>query len=313
MTGWVALTDNSWFRFLRSQGTLDEVNFWQPSGSRGFGAISVGEPLFFKLKSPYSVIGGFGVFAGFSRLPLWMAWDSFGLKNGCSSEAALSDLIGRYRGIDPVQARKTDIGCLMVVEPVFFDEADWIEQPRDMARSIQKGKRYDLSVGEGARILKECRERVALQSARIPGGAQVVREDAPRYGQSQLVRPRLGQGTFRVAVTDAYGRACAVTREHSLPALDAAHIRPFADGGPHEVSNGLALRADLHRLFDRGYVTITPDYRFKVSPRLREEFENGRIYYELEERQTLIRLPANPAHHPRAELLEHHRDLIYVG
>jgi putative restriction endonuclease len=72
------------------------------------------------------------------------------------------------------------------------------------------------------------------------------------------VRPRLGQGTFRIATIQAYERACAVTGEHSLPALEAAHIRPFAEGGTHDVSNGLLLRADLHRLFDRGYVTVTP-------------------------------------------------------
>lgn len=78
---------------------------------------------------------------------------------------------------------------------------------------------------------------------------------AERYGKPIEIRPRLGQGGFRLAVTDAYGRACAVTQEHSLPVLEAAHIRPCGNGGAHEVQNGLLLRSDLHRLFDRGYVT----------------------------------------------------------
>jgi len=47
----------------------------------------------------------------------------------------------------------------------------------------------------------------------------------------------------------------------------------------HEVSNGLLLRSDIHRLFDAGYVTVTPDYEFKVSGRLREDFNNGETYY----------------------------------
>ena len=55
----------------------------------------------------------------------------------------------------------------------------------------------------------------------------------------------------RFAVTSAYQSACAVTMEHSLPVLDAAHIRPYSDGGEHEVSNGLLLRSDIHRLFDK--------------------------------------------------------------
>jgi len=49
-----------------------------------------------------------------------------------------------------------------------------------------------------------------------------------------------------------------------------------AQGTP---GNGLLLRSDLHKLFDRGYVTVSPDLRFVVSRRIREEFENGRDYY----------------------------------
>lgn len=32
---------------------------------------------------------------------------------------------------------------------------------------------------------------------------------------------------LRVLVTEAYGRRCAVTGERTLPALEAAHIKPF--------------------------------------------------------------------------------------
>ncbi len=46
----------------------------------------------------------------------------------------------------------------------------------------------------------------------------------------------------------------------------AAHIIPYGAGGKHEIPNGLLLRADIHKLFDRGYVTVTPKYRFRVSP-----------------------------------------------
>src|SRR5713226_3873057 len=75
---------------------------------------------------------------------------------------------------------------------------------------------------------------------------------------------------------EAYGRACAVTHEHSLPALEASHIQPYAKHGPHDVRNGVLLRADLHRLFDQGYVTITPEHRIEVSSRLKEDYRNGR-------------------------------------
>lgn len=71
-------------------------------------------------------------------------------------------------------------------------------------------------------------------------------QDQARFGEPFLIRPRLGQGAFRVLVTDLYRRRCAVTRERTLPALEAAHIRPYGSGGAHEASNGLLLRRDIH-------------------------------------------------------------------
>jgi putative restriction endonuclease len=82
-------------------------------------------------------------------------------------------------------------------------------------------------------------------------------------------------------VTSVYQHRCAVTGEKTLPILDAAHIRPYEEGGEHDVTNGLLLRTDIHRLFDKGYVTIGIDGRFEVGQRLKADFENGRHYYAM--------------------------------
>lgn len=76
----------------------------------------------------------------------------------------------------------------------------------------------------------------------------------------------MGQGHFKRAVADAYGNRCAVTTSATFPSLEAAHIRPFAEGGEHAVSNGLLLRTDVHRLYDRGYLSVDADLRLRVSP-----------------------------------------------
>jgi len=125
------------------------------------------------------------------------------------------------------------------------------------------------------------------------------------------VRPRLGQATFRIAVLDAYGRACAVTEEHSLPALEAAHIRSYANDGPHEIRNGLLLRADLHRLYDTGYITVTPDLRLEVGRRLREDYKNGRSYYPLH--GVAVHPPTAMPHHPEKSFLEWHNEHVFRG
>jgi putative restriction endonuclease len=126
-----------------------------------------------------------------------------------------------------------------------------------------------------------------------------------------LVRPRLGQGAFRFLVTDKYRRRCAISRERTLPALDAAHIQPYADGGSHEISNGILMRRDIHSLFDLGYVTISPDMKFEVSKKIREEYENGRYYYTLH--GTEIERPEEQAHWPDRAALSWHNDHRFKG
>jgi putative restriction endonuclease len=132
-----------------------------------------------------------------------------------------------------------------------------------------------------------------------------------RYGEPCLIRPRLGQGAFRVLVTDIYERRCAITQERTLPALEAAHIRPFSDGGTHEAPNGLLLRRDIHSLFDAGYVTVTPDYRFEVSRRIKEEFANGRHYYALHGQS--VWAPEKIEQRPDPAVLSWHNEQCYRG
>jgi putative restriction endonuclease len=92
--------------------------------------------------------------------------------------------------------------------------------------------------------------------------------------------------------------------------LEAAHIRPYAGHGGHEVTNGLLLRTDIHRLFDRGYVTVTPDYEFRVSDRLRSDYANGKTYYALNNRR--IALPADVRYAPSREALAWHAEQCFL-
>jgi hypothetical protein len=88
-------------------------------------------------------------------------------------------------------------------------------------------------------------------SARCPSRLRYtlgLSQRSSRYGAPTLVRPRLGQGAFRVIVIEVYDRRCTITGERTLPVLEAAHIKPYVSGGPHPPENGLLLRSDLHTL-----------------------------------------------------------------
>ena len=129
MRGYFSPTDQDWFTFLHGAQPHDEVNFWRPSG-QVFKALQPGAPLFFKLKSPHDAIGGFGLFARFELVSASLAWDAFGLRNGATSFDELCRRIERYRGSsEPL--RSYQLGCIMLSQPVFFDEAEWIPQPSD--------------------------------------------------------------------------------------------------------------------------------------------------------------------------------------
>lgn len=296
---------------LRNSGA-EEVNFWKPSARQGFNADRF-SPFFFKLPKPHYAICGFGFFAQYTPLPVWLAWEAFGRANGCASFSELENRIQEIRarfGYEPGD-RDSEIGCIQIVDPVFFPEDLWIEQPADWPLHGQRPKRYDLETGEGRRIWQDCLEAGRrLNPPRVLQSA-VDTEFENRFGSPILVRPRLGQGTFRVAVTEAYQRACAITGEHSLPVLDAAHIRPYGNGGQHHPSNGLLLRADLHRLFDLGYLTVTPEYLIQVSSKLRDEYKNGHSYYPFVGKP--IRLPKDRESYPDPALLAWHSREVFAA
>jgi putative restriction endonuclease len=63
----------------------------------------------------------------------------------------------------------------------------------------------------------------------------------------------------------------------------------------------------LHKLFDLGYVTVTPDLLLEVSPRLKAEWENGREYYAYHGKELSIR-PAEASSLPSREYLTWHND-----
>jgi putative restriction endonuclease len=302
----VAVTDKDWYQFLAGRPDLDEVNFWQPGGNRVFRALSPGEPFLFKLHYPDNAIVGGGFFAHPSLVEASLAWDAFREKNGAPSYPEMRRRIERYRRA-PTDPRATyQIGCIILVEPFFWPRRDWIPAPADFSRNIVQGKTYDLASTGGSRLWQQVMERLrAGRAGRVAEPDEAVRR------QPVEVLQRLGQGAFRILITDAYERRCAITREKALPVLEAAHIRPVADGGSHRLSNGLLLRSDVHTLFDRGYITVTRDHRVRVSRRLKADFDNGEHYYQLE--GGALWVPRSSEAQPRGDLLEWHSDTVFRG
>jgi putative restriction endonuclease len=92
LVGTVAVTDEGWYTHLRARPDLTEVNFWRPSAHRTFRAPEF-SPFLFKLRAPHYAICGFGFFARYSALPIWLAWETF--SDELSAEREWSTCEGR--------------------------------------------------------------------------------------------------------------------------------------------------------------------------------------------------------------------------
>lgn len=73
----------------------------------------------------------------------------------------------------------------------------------------------------------------------------------------------------------------------------------------------LLLRSDVHTLFDRGYITVTPDHRVLVaSRRLKDDYDNGEPYVPFH--GTKILLPDRESERPSSQELEWHNNSRFL-
>lgn len=306
MDMYIGLTDYDWYTYLRHSGA-DEVNFWKP-GTQPFRALAPNGLFLFKLKKPYYAIVGGGFFVSYSLLPIDLAWEMFGVKNGIPNKLEFVTRIMNYKERNHMDMGLQSVGCIVLTEPFFFDEKDWIKPTNDWSNSIVTGKKYDISCGEGKRVYDEVMMR--LSGMQLQNNGNLVRENSRYTLVTQ--KHRIGQGGFRLLVTNAYDRRCAISGEKTLPVLEAAHIKAFSDNGPNIVNNGILLRSDIHTLYDQGYITISSDLHIEVSHRLHEDFGNGKMYYQYHGQKLLV-TPHDMAALPAKEFLEWHNDNIYLG
>lgn len=310
MKFYVGVTDKAWFEFLASRQP-DEVNFWRPSGTTAFRAVAAGEPFLFKLHSPHRFIVGGGFFVGYAALPLSLAWMTFAEKNGVADFRTFASRISYYRNRSQPPEHDPRIGCIVLNAPFFFREDEWIPEPENWSSNLVQGRTYSTAEPIGASLWQQVQERLQHASVTPNAATYQIAETQARYGTEYTTRSRLGQGAFRVLVTEAYKQRCAITGEKTLPVLQASHIKPFSQDGPNEVSNGLLLRSDLHILFDRGYLTVDPQLYVEISSRIKEEFENGREYYALHGKPLVVQ-PTRLFERPSPEYLDWHNQQIFL-
>ncbi len=314
----IAHTHRRWFDHLctiarpeldgRSVGRLrlDEANFWSPRAPRPPKSFLPGEPMFFRLGEPTRALVGFGYYATHHLVSVYTAWDLFGPKNGAARLSDLALMLGRTS----TQALEAPLSCMVLRDLVLWPDPRWIPW------GVERG--YPNS---GAQRGRTDRENGPLLAALLADEGQpppeviapfVARSIDERRLAAREIALREGQGTFRMRLLKAYEGQCAITREHTEPVLEAAHIQPYLGPESNHIQNGLLLTSEFHTLFDRGLIGIEPpkagrdSYRLRVSRQLEARWKNGHRYYGHDNAELFI--PRTPAERPSREALQWHLD-----
>lgn len=128
------------------------------------------------------------------------------------------------------------------------------------------------------------------------------------------VRSRVNQQFFREAVLASYQQKCCITGISVPTLLIASHIKPWAVSDPKtertNPSNGLCLNALHDKAFDKGLITVLPDYTIAVSSALQKSPADSGTDWLLQCNRQKIRLPEKFL--PDKEFLQYHNDVIFI-
>lgn len=173
------------------------------------------------------------------------------------------------------------------------------------------------ALASAARLLLDLHFTPALEPAiRADAGLNPTAvEEAALTLRVRGSRPR--RPDFAEQVLHAYARACAMcgydgALGRNPVGLEAAHVRWHSQDGPDEPSNGLALCALHHALFDLGALGLTPDLRIRVSPRYTARSRAGRAVGELDGAPLARPRPGRPPLDP-ASVEWHDRQVFKHG
>lgn len=159
-----------------------------------------------------------------------------------------------------------------------------------------KSKRYNIYIDDIASV---------VEKEEIPAG---------RY-HDRLVRSRIGQYYFRVAILNAYNQRCCITGLNKSELLIASHIKPWniSDELTERTnpSNGLCLNSFHDKAFDKGYITIDRTYRIVISSQIvSAKMDSSTRVWFMNYNGKQITLPDKFL--PGKDFIEYHNDVIFL-
>ena len=129
--------------------------------------------------------------------------------------------------------------------------------------------------------------------------------------RERVVKVRVNQSFFRSAILSSYNSKCCITGLDIPEILVASHIKPWKDDSENRTNpqNGLCLNALHDKAFDRGFITVTTDYKIKTSKYF-DEF-NSQVNKEFFVKYEGFAIDLPEKFLPKKEFLEYHYEEIF--
>lgn len=132
--------------------------------------------------------------------------------------------------------------------------------------------------------------------------------------KERLVKTRVGQYFFRMAVLNSYNNHCCITGLKQSELLVASHIKPWKESDEKtertNPSNGLCLNALHDKAFDRGLITLDKNYKILISSQLKNvEMDDTTLRWFASYGGKEILLPERFL--PGKEFIEYHNDVVF--
>ena len=161
------------------------------------------------------------------------------------------------------------------------------------------------------KLTSECEAVLGNSSISVTKPEEDIEEDFSGINHEAIVSVRVGQSFFRKAVLSSYQNICCISGISIPQLLIASHIMPWAIAKENRLnpSNGLCLSAIHDKAFDKGLITIMPDYTICVSKILKDKNDNQQMQLLVDCEKKMITLPEKFL--PNKDFLDWHNKNIF--
>jgi len=210
------------------------------------------------------------------------------------SPSALNMKVGNFGRLDPELKKKGIVGLKNGSK---LDEVVWDEFNGN----------WDNLAFESEQLIAKFSNKSIEELAQIG-----IDEYKIGIDREALIKQRVNQNFFRSTILSSYYSKCCITGLSIPDFLIASHIKPWSKDIENRLNprNGLCLNSIHDKAFDKGFITITTDYKVKISKAFEEYNEETAVkdfFLKFENKE--INLPDKFL--PSKEFLDYHYSTIF--